>query len=344
MSKQLAYLILLIVRANSIYNHSKPIELVDLDICPFTNFCHRNATAVLNAKDMVPCCTPCSCSDNCWEQGNCCPDKEIIGHGLSELECVLTMVKGARSVGKLAYNGYSHGIPRYRIVTSCPNEENNKTLVDKCASENKTTIHDYTWVTDESTGRIYQNEYCTRCHNVDSYFKWQIRTTYSPALLANFSSLPNSIHSRHCELFVEPPDDKVHLADKYRCYKADRAECNITGLWRDYDASVDLACRTYSSLIIDYFPKSLVYKNIFCYYCNGLEAQQFTQSCPDLSEGGKGASIKSFSALIDFTERQPSGVAPVCSQHEIFDEFIVSIINMIRSRKNCQERFNFNLS
>ena len=340
MSKQLAYLYLLIVRANDICNHSKPVELVDLDICPFTNFCHRNATAVLK-EDMVPCCTPCSCSDNCWEQGNCCPDKDIIGHHVPDLECVLTMVKESEPAGRIAYNGYKYGIKRYRIVTSCPKEEYNKTLVEKCAGHNKTSILDYTWVTDESTGRIYQNE---QCHAVDRYFKWQIRTTYSPALLANPSSLPNSIHSRHCELFVELPDDKVHSADNYRCYKADRAECNITGLWRDYDASVDLACRTYSSPIIDYFPKSLVYKNIFWYYCNGLKAQQFTQSCPDLSEGGKGASTKSFSALIDFTERQPSGVASVCSQHEIFDEFIVSIINMHGSRKNCQGRFNFYLS
>ena len=53
MSKQLAYLYLLIARANVIYNHSKPVELVDLDICPFNNFCHRNATAVLK-EDMVP--------------------------------------------------------------------------------------------------------------------------------------------------------------------------------------------------------------------------------------------------------------------------------------------------
>ena len=317
---------MLIVRANDIYNHSKPIELVDLDICPFTKFCHRNATAVLK-EDLVPCCTPCSCSDNCWEQGNCCPDKDIIGHRVPELECVLTMVKETEPAGRIAYNGYTYGIKRYRIVTSCPNEEKNKTLVEKCASHNKTSILDYTWVTDESTGRIYQNEHCARCHAVDRYFKWQIRTTYSPALLANFSSLPNIIHSRHCELMVELPDDKVHLADKYRCYKADRAECNITGLWRDYDASVDLACRTYSSPIVTYIQKSLMYKNIYCYYCNGLKGQQFAQSCPNLSDGRNGILSKSFSALIDFTERQPSGVASLCSQNEIFDILILSMIN-----------------
>ena len=146
-------------------------------------------------------------------------------------------------------------------------------------------------------------------------------------MLTNLSSLPNSIHSRHCELFVELPDDKVHSADNYRCYKADRAECNITGLWRDYDASVDLACRTYVSPIVTYIQKSLMYKNIYCYYCNGLEGQQFAQSCPDLSDERNGILSKSFSALIDFTERQPSGVASLCSQNEIFDIFIVSMIN-----------------
>ena len=150
-------------------------------------------------KGKVPCCTPCSCLDNCWGLGNCCPDKELIGHSAPELKCALAMVK---EPGITEYNGYNYGIPRYRIVSSCPNEENNKTLVDKCASKNKTSILDYTWVTDESTGMIFQNEYCARCHNVDRYFKWQIRTTYRSVLSANFSSLPNSIHAPYCELIM----------------------------------------------------------------------------------------------------------------------------------------------
>ena len=198
MSKHLAYLYLLIVRTNGIYNHSKPIELVDLDFCPFTNFCHRNATDALK-EDMVPCCTPCSCSDNCWEQGYCCPDKDIIVHRVPDLEC------------------------------------------------------------------------------------------------------------------------------------------NITGLWRDYDASVDLACQTYVSSIVTYIQKSLMYKNIYCYYCNGLNGQQFAKSCPDLSDGRNGILSKSFSALIDFTERQPSGVASLCNQHEIFDIFIVSMISRARIQKILTE-------
>ena len=222
------------------------------------------------------------------------------------------------------YNGYNYGILRYRIVTSCPNGENNKTLADKCASQNKTSILDYTWVTDESTGMIFQNEYCARCHNVDRYFKWQIRTTYRSVLSVNFSSLPNSIHAPYCELIVELPEDRMHSADNYRCYRANRAECNITGLWQDYDSDVELACRTYVSPIIDYSPFSMVYKNIYCYYCNGFKAQQFTTSCPDLYKGQRGDLRTSFSALIDFTERQANGISSVCDQHEIFDKFTVS--------------------
>ena len=319
--KHFVYHYFLIGLVNGSNNHSRPFEKVDFDICLFTNFCHQNATAALNMKGKVPCCTPCSCSDNCWGLGNCCPDKELIGHSGPELKCALAMVK---EPGIKEYNGYNYGIPRYRIVTSCPNEENNKTLADKCAGQNKTSVLDYTWVTDESTGRIFQNEYCARCHNVDRYFKWQIRTTYRSVLSANFSSLPNSIHAPYCELMVELPEDRMHSADNYRCYRANRAKCNITGRWQNYDSDVELACRTYVSPIIDYSPFSTVYKNIYCYYCNGLKAQQFTPSCPDLYKGQRGDLRTSFSALIDFTERQATGISSVCDQHEIFDKFTVS--------------------
>ena len=91
--KHFVYHYFLIVSVNGSYNHSRPFEKVDFDICPFTNFCHQNATAALNMKGKVPCCTPCSCSDNCWGLGNCCPDKELIGHSVTELKCALAMVK-----------------------------------------------------------------------------------------------------------------------------------------------------------------------------------------------------------------------------------------------------------
>ena len=91
--KHFVYHYFLIVSVNGSYNHSRPFEKVDFDICPFTNFCHQNATAALNMKGKVPCCTPCSCSDNCWGLGNCCPDKELIGHSVPQLKCALAMVK-----------------------------------------------------------------------------------------------------------------------------------------------------------------------------------------------------------------------------------------------------------
>ena len=108
------------------------------------------------------------------------------------------------------------------------------------------------------------------------------------------------IFAPYCELIVELPEDRMHSADNYRCYRANRAECNITGRWKDYDSDVELACRTYVSPIVDYSPFSMVYKNVYCYYCNGFKAQQFTHLCPDLYKGQRSNLRTSFSALIDF--------------------------------------------
>ena len=45
-------------------------------LCPFTNFCHFNATDQLEENsEFDPCCSSCSCDDSCYDAKTCCPDK-----------------------------------------------------------------------------------------------------------------------------------------------------------------------------------------------------------------------------------------------------------------------------
>ena len=305
-------------------NHSQVIEGVDLNICPYTDFCHRKAIQILeHNKGVMSCCAACSCTETCWKVGNCCPDKEPVTFVASEFTCTSTKVK-TTPADRTVYDGYRYGIPRYRIVSSCPVKEKNKTLIDKCAGKNKSSIEDYTWVTDQQSGRIFQNKHCARCHGVNTFFKWQIRTTFSIVLILNFSSLPHSIHSPQCELMVELPENMTQLAENYRCYEADIGECNKTGLWRHYDANMKTACEIYDSPIIHYKISSFVdlYKNIFCYYCNGGKGLTTNDICTDLITGKTGSS-ESFSALVDFTGQRQKIATSECEMHEIYDMFTV---------------------
>ena len=45
-------------------------------LCPYSNFCHFNASDELeNDSKYQPCCEACSCDDSCFETETCCPDK-----------------------------------------------------------------------------------------------------------------------------------------------------------------------------------------------------------------------------------------------------------------------------
>ena len=51
------------------------IERLPTEYCPFTKYCQTNATYTLQGENQTACCQACSCEEDCWERGTCCPDK-----------------------------------------------------------------------------------------------------------------------------------------------------------------------------------------------------------------------------------------------------------------------------
>ena len=47
-------------------------------VCPYTNFCHQNASLTMKEDSQAPCCRACSCANDCWIRNNCCPDKILL--------------------------------------------------------------------------------------------------------------------------------------------------------------------------------------------------------------------------------------------------------------------------
>ena len=294
-------------------------------ICPYTNFCHTKATKTLNNDTLMPCCLPCTCETNCWNVGNCCPDRNVTDFELPDLPCKATIVKQSTQ-DKLIYHGHYDGIARYRIKDTCLSNENNETLIKLCERKNKTTIEEYTWVSEKNSGKIFQNRYCALCNNVSDVVEWQIRTRFFNIMKTNFSHLSRSIFSHRCDLITEIPESQLKVTERYRCFIPTVSKCNVSGLWTHFDEDIEKGCETYDSQIfVPSVRMTDIFKNIYCYICN-VEFISITNTvCKNFQLDFRNPE-NSFSALMDFKKFQSDGkvlLSTKCRVEEVYDQFMV---------------------
>ena len=100
-------------------------------------------------------------------------------------------------------------------------------------------------MSDVSSGEIYNNRHCAACHGVKEWKSWRIRTSSQNILRANFPNLTDVIMSDDCSIINELPEDEEKDAEKFRCFIPEVSACNVTGLWKQYDAAIDAACLHY---------------------------------------------------------------------------------------------------
>lgn len=302
-------------------------QTVMTQLCPFTDFCHANATEIYRYPEYEPCCSECSCADNCWETGSCCPDKDNVTSKSSELVCKSTMVK-KRSNGRdtLFYDGFQEGIKRYLIVDRCPADNfKNSTIQQKCQGVNKSSLEDYVWVVDTVSGKIFQNRHCAICHGHKSWKSWNIRTQCNNVDKTSFESLEVFLFSKDCNIINEIPEDLEVDTEIYRCYIPGISVCNQTGLWTQFDQDINDGCATYTMPFfqIHHFLVD-IYKNVFCYMCNTDQMDTLYTICPSRIDNIRVNAI-SFNALIDFSERtKEPEPTPNCAPDELYDAYAVS--------------------
>ena len=308
---------------------------VGREICPYTNFCHTNASKILDDDD-IPCCLPCSCADDCWKlNGDCCPDKTLTDRHTPKVSCKAAVVK--RKFGDTRdYNGYNHGVARYRVVDTCLGDEDNLTLVAECEG-NKTKIEHFVWVSDK-TGRIFDNRFCAFCNglNVTEFVMWGIRTTCFSVLKSNYSSLSQTLLSDQCDFRLELPRTELHAVQNSRCFTPGVFQCNQTGVWDYHNSSIEMACETFDSPVL-YLPpgrmgvslesKTRIYKNIYCVACN---EQTHLDLCPLLKLDGSRFGGNPMGILIDYKAHSAAPHQQAaekwneqCDTDEVYDGFKV---------------------
>ena len=316
--------------------HDTPFDIL-YEACPYTDFCLSNARKIFrhDTSTSMPCCPLCSCDDNCTITQDCCPDKDINHHDHdplfldsnfrfdnSSMSCKASMVKTVKP--DELFDGYTLGIKRYKVIDRCPDTEDNRTIILKCAGDQRTSIMEYVWVSDKTDGMIYQNRFCAQCNGVAHMTDWTIRALCS-SNIANTANLRlDIIQTDYCELINEVPMEELKRVARHRCYKPVVQSCNQTGLMVSHDEHYRTACGTLMFPFVQPGVK-YVYQNVFCYICNGNDIAGVDDVCPQTDDGNKGDRPR-FNALLNWRhdEAQVNRLDMQCEDDEVFDKYKVS--------------------
>ena len=335
------------VLSSDLYDNSSRIQDLVSSFCPYTSFCHSPAKHKTNNQQTNSCCVDCSCEDDCWKYETCCPDKEIIPNNLPVVPCKAPLIKPTKNDTNSSYNWLEEvGPTRYRVEDRCPPGEKNITLIQKCSRPINGSLEDFVWVSDKVSGKIYQNRHCAYCNGVTELTNWLLRIFCSRIMTLETSTILDALLSSSCGTHNEVPKIEEVRAEAFACHITTTNECNMTGLWKTYDAAIAKACKaSYWPYFHESTTPGLVtsFRNVFCFLCNSM-----TVSLPsDLKvcklrsySGGRSEWISSFSALLDIDDylnlNRKTQYWNRCDINEVWDDYMVSCFQANTQRRHYE--------
>ncbi|KAK3608552.1 hypothetical protein CHS0354_042529 [Potamilus streckersoni] len=272
--------------------------------------------------ESVGCCANCSCAEDCHRYDRCCPDllerlpiREEWENRL--YECQKAQLKDS-SKTPIRWK-------RYWMISKCPKTFNDSDLINiSRETSNDTNLKLNVPVTDIERKLTYRNRYYAICHKVEkeNWKAWQSEVMCLSAShrLSTMSIIQAVRDSNDCDVVFKPPlNVEVNECEDVV------SDCNITGLWARYDPVVESACHAFTSVF------NMLYRNIFCFICNGS---------PDVHRGCKVKALSfkpiAFSALLNidilFEEKLQSSENGQCTANEIYDQ-----VKMICRQIVCME-------
>ena len=289
--------------------------------CPYTDLCQSNASQLLKKKTS-PCCDDCSCANDCWKKGNCCPDKHNATKQSPTTVCQTTLVKGTSD---------HDNFDKYWVVKKCPETTSNATVAKKCKGKSLKSIKDYLWVSDPVTSRIYNNKWCADCYNVTKFVEWRASTECVQILNGkNLIDEKGSLNNE-CNLIVVPPEG-IDAANEL-CRKPDISKCNKTGQWMEYNDTLEKACEAFELLFYEeHLFGQTVYKNVFCAMCNEpyKRPKDVGRVCkPRVLRERTGHGGRFFGLIDGRFYKQPKSRGDVCALDEVEDKFMVGFLILI---------------
>ena len=291
------------------------------------------------------CCLPCSCSDRCSEDNNCCLSKDVasVTNVAVKSECV--------AATSISYQHIEHepGL-MYYMINHCFRNDTDMSTISKCESPDRYVLGDTIPVTSLTTGRTYWNTHCAMCNaDADDVLTWNSTITFDRFILHSFGShirgvMPQTVEEMYTYLQKQtrstvmytpplPMQHKVCIRDKdvLKCTDQGKELAKVD----DRHSFILEACNQYSSQVLIGSPREAPYKNIFCFFCRKTSSNRRTSCNADYGVKGQTGQI---SALLDYRKsreegrdvRSSSGLAGAlrgsCACSEVFDKNHVSKI------------------
>ena len=175
-------------------------------------------------------------------------------------------------------------------------------------------------------GNIYRNIFCAKCNGISDdpdLINWQleIRCEETLYVFPPPEKLLQTIKEDRCNIFFRPPLYKF-AGDRCNEQVYTISECNVTGLWTEYNETVDKACNSYADAF------NMTYKNYFCMLCNTNDVLLYDQwFCLDPNAGSENTIIPPFVAILDLSAVKAKVTNPKelkCKETQFADRKMVS--------------------
>ncbi|XP_067682684.1 uncharacterized protein [Haliotis asinina] len=291
------------------YNTSSSSIFEDiLESTPSTNMPHPFPNETFPPDTPEPSCSTCFCDSECRSFGDCCSDL-YIGKGDQSFQC------------EEIYSGTGESDTLFLVANCTPGHENYSEEVSrKCTTPNRLKHDEEVLVSlnrENQTSLTFRNKYCAQCHGYKDLQTWTVDVSCT--------DLPEEVND-----VSDPAVIFARLQNSYSCMVGQRkprnistrsctvleliSECNVTGIWQEYNSDIEAACHAYTHVFRDY------YRNVFCYICNENEIRQLSMS-PMIDY--EFISFVSFAAILQFEDESggTSSSGEECSKREYDDIF-----------------------
>ena len=152
----------------------------------------------------------------------------------------------------------------YWMVTKCKNLTLNDISTNLCKNPGQDgKVDSITPVNALSSGENYRNKYCAVCNGVPieaNLVSWKLQVSNTDYLSFPDKHLLITIRKQNGNIIFIPPS--YVYAERCILPAYTITTCNETGLWEDYNVTIDIACHAF----VDTF--NFTYQNYFCYLCN----------------------------------------------------------------------------
>ena len=314
---------------------------------PLENLYTRNKSLLIeDLKYLVGvCCLPCSCSDRCSEDDNCCLSKDVARVSIGEVRSDCTAPTAEMYMYQRSYPAY---YPMYFMITHCFRNDTNMATISKCESPDQYVLGDTIPVTSPKTGRTYWNKHCAICNaDVDDVLPWNSTVVFDTFLLHSPLMTSHQLIPQSPEEFYTYLRKKLRasiiytppLPMQHKQCTSHYLTCTDQGkeLANENDRQSFLydACIQYSSQVRVGYPRARSYKNIFCFFCRKKYSSSRTSCDSDAGERfppGKISGLINYrkSSEADREVQSISGLAGSlrgnCACYQVYDTHRVSMI------------------